>query len=41
MGYGSNTEETYIQLEEFPYFAFLRNGNLKALSSHNQTYGDM
>lgn len=41
MGYDSNTEETYIQLEEFPYFAFLRNGNLKALSSHNQTYGDM
>lgn len=37
MGYDSNTEETYIQLEEFPYFAFLRNGNLKALSSHNQT----
>ena len=41
MGYDSNTGETYIQLEEFPYFAFLRNGNLKALSSHNQTYGDM
>lgn len=41
MGYDSNTGEIYIQLEEFPYFAFLRNGNLKALSSHNQTYGDM
>lgn len=41
MGYDSDTGETYIQLEEFPYFAFLRNGNLKALSSHNQTYGDM
>ena len=24
MGYDSNTGETYIQLEEFPYFAFLR-----------------
>lgn len=41
IGYDSNTGEIYIQLEEFPYFAFLRNGNVKALSSHNQTYGDM
>ena len=39
MGYDSDTGETYIQLEEFPYFAFLRNGNLKGLSPHNQTYG--
>lgn len=41
IGYDSNTGEIYIQLEEFPYFAFLKNGNLRALSSHNQTYGDM
>lgn len=41
VGYDSSTEKTYIQLEEFPYFAFLKNGNLKALSSHNHTYGDM
>lgn len=41
IGYDSNTEEIYIQLEAFPYFSFLNNGNLKALSSHNQTYGDM
>lgn len=41
IGYDRNAGELYIQLEEFPYFAFLSNGNLKALSSHNQTYGDM
>lgn len=41
IGYDSNTGEMYTQLKEFPYFAFLRNGNVKALSSHNQTYGDM
>lgn len=41
IGYDSNTEEIYIQLKAFPYFSFLNNGNLKALSSHNQTYGDM
>lgn len=41
MGYDSNTEKIYIQLEEFPCFVFLSNGNVKALSSHNQTAGDM
>lgn len=41
MGYDSKTGEIYTQLKEFPYFAFLRNGNLKALSSHNQTYGEL
>lgn len=41
MDYDRNTEEIYIQLEEFPYFAFLRNGNVKALSSHNQGDGDI
>ena len=41
IGYDKNIEEIYIQLEEFPAFIFLNNGNLKALSSHNQTYGDM
>lgn len=41
IGYDTATKEIYIQLEEFPAFAFLRNGNLKALSSHNQTWGEM
>lgn len=39
--YDAETGNIYIQLEEFPFFAFLENGNLKALSSHNQTYGEM
>lgn len=39
--YDKDTEKIYIQLEEFPAFTFLNNGNLKALSSHNQSYGDM
>jgi hypothetical protein len=41
IGYDEGTASTYIQLEEYPYFEFLENGNLKALSSHNQTGGDM
>lgn len=41
IGYDTETGNIYIQLEEFPFFAFLENGNLKALSSHNQTYGEM
>lgn len=41
IGYDAEAENIYIQLEEFPAFAFLENGNLKALSSHNQTYGEM
>lgn len=41
IGYDVATKEIYIQLQEFPAFAFLRNGNLKALSSHNQTWGEM
>lgn len=41
IGYDRQTEEIYIQLSEFPFFAFLSNGNVKALSSHNQTYGEM
>lgn len=41
MDYDRNTDEIYIQLEEFPYFAFLSNGNVKALSSHNQGDGDI
>lgn len=41
IGYDTETENIYLQLEEFPAFAFLKNGNLKALSSHNQTWGAM
>jgi hypothetical protein len=41
IGYDAEAENIYIQLEEYPYFAFLQNGNLKALSSHNQTGGEM
>lgn len=41
IGYDTEMENIYIQLEEFPFFAFLENGNLKALCSHNQTYGEM
>lgn len=41
IGYDTETGDIYIQLEEFPFFSFLENGNLKALSSHNQTYGEM
>ncbi|MBO5340912.1 MAG: hypothetical protein J6A62_07945 [Oscillospiraceae bacterium] len=41
IGYDTETGNIYIQLEEFPFFSFLENGNLKALSSHNQTYGEM
>lgn len=39
--YDKDMEKIYIQLEEFPAFIFLNNGNLKALSSHNQSNGDM
>ncbi len=41
IGYDREADTTYIQLEEFPVFEFLKNGNLKALDSHNQTDGDM
>ena len=41
IGYNSETKNIYTQLEEFPAFTFLKNGNLKALSSHNQTWGEM
>lgn len=41
IGYDTETKNIYLQLEEFPAFAFLKNGNLKALSSHNQTFGKM
>ena len=41
IGYDTETKNIYLQLEEFPAFAFLKNGNLKALSSHNQTWGEM
>lgn len=41
LGYDTDTKEIHIQLEEYPYFAFLEHGNLKALSSHNQTWGKM
>lgn len=41
IGYDTEMESIYIQLEEFPFFTFLENGNLKALCSHNQTYGEM
>lgn len=41
LGYDTDTKEIHIQLEEYPYFAFLENGNVKALASHNQTWGKM
>lgn len=41
LGYDTDTKEIHIQLMEYPYFAFLENGNIKALSSHNQTWGKM
>ncbi len=41
IGYDTEKKEINIQLEEFPLFTFLENGNLKALASHNQTYGEM
>lgn len=41
IGYDTEAKDIYLQLEEFPAFAFLKNGNLKALSSHNQTWGEM
>lgn len=34
-------KDTYIQLEAFPAFVFLENGNIRALCSHNQSYGEM
>lgn len=39
VGYDAERQNTYVQLEEFPAFIFLDNGNLKALASHNQTLG--
>ena len=41
IGYDAETKNIYLQLEEFPAFTFLENSNLKALSSHNQTWGEM
>lgn len=41
IGYDEGSGEIYIQLDEFPGFVFLQNGNLKVLDSHNQTYGEM
>lgn len=41
IGYDTEAENIYLQLEEFPAFTFLKNGNLKARSSHNQTWGKM
>jgi hypothetical protein len=41
IGYDTEAKNIYLQLEEFPAFTFLQNGNLKALSSHNQTRGEM
>jgi len=41
IGYDADTGEIYIQLEGFPDFEFLENGNLKALHSHNQTAGEL
>jgi hypothetical protein len=41
IGYDTEAKNTYLQLVEFPAFTFLKNGNLKALSSHNQTRGEM
>ena len=40
-GYDTDAKEIHIQLEEYPYFAFLENGNVQALASHNQTWGKM
>ena len=41
LGYDTDTKEIHIQLDEYPYFVFLENGNVKALASHNQTWGKM
>jgi len=41
IGYNEESKKIYTQLIEFPYFEFLQNGNLKAFSSHNQTWGEM
>lgn len=41
LGYDTVTKEIHIQLKEYPYFVFLENSNVKALSSHNQTWGKM
>lgn len=41
LGYDTDAKEIYIQLEEYPYCAFLENGNVKVLASHNQTWGKM
>lgn len=39
LGYDCETQSLFSQLEEFPAFCFLDTGDLKALSSHNQTDG--
>lgn len=41
IGYDGESGATHIQLAEYPMFEFLANGGLKALDSHNQTYGEM
>lgn len=39
LGYDAESGQLVVELEEFPAFVFLENGNLKALASHNQTFG--
>jgi hypothetical protein len=41
IGYDTQAKDIRIELTEFPAFTFLENGNLKALSSHNQSMGEM
>lgn len=41
IGCDGDSGEIFIQLEEFPAFEFLQNGSLRALDSHNQTYGEL
>jgi len=41
IGHDAEAKNIYIQRKEFHAFVFWQNGNLKALSSHNQTYGEM
>lgn len=40
IGYDGESRTPRVQLAEFPSFAFLANGNLKVLDSHNQTDGE-
>lgn len=41
IGHDAEAKNIYIQRKKFHAFVFWQNGNLKALSSHNQTYGEM